>query len=100
MSFPGSTTYPGNTTYPGSPNELTFTGPYIERGHVEGRLRFKTRYGVSVYRVAGVWAQSESPDYTTVVAVTDRFYAGGHVHIITVDQAAELTAAGFGAYIT
>lgn len=100
MPLPGSLTLPGATTYPGSPETLTFNPPYVERAQHELGLRFKLRYGISVYRVAGVWGQSEAPDYTTIVAVADRFYAGGHVHVISNVLAGELIVAGYAAYIT
>jgi hypothetical protein len=34
------------------------------------------------------------------LATAQKVYLGGHVHTITDDEATELTAAGFGAYIT
>lgn len=101
MAWPGD--LPGAETFPGDAlptDDRVFNPPYIERPQQECGLRFKTRYGVSVYRVAGVWAQSETPDYATIVAVADRFYAGGHIHTVTAAQVTELVDAGYGSYIT
>jgi len=56
--------------------------------------------GVAVWKTPeGEWRVSES------VTVEDQraavvYYGGGHVHVISEEEADELTAAGFGAYIT
>lgn len=55
--------------------------------------------GLNVYRLAGVWYAEREPAYERWSAA-DRAYLGGHIHSVSVDEAAELTAGGYGAYLT
>jgi hypothetical protein len=48
--------------------------------------------GINVFVVGGVVTTTE-PDYEFVTP--DRVYLGGHVHEVTADEAAVLTAAGY-----
>ena len=55
--------------------------------------------GGTTHRVftGGVLVSETGPDDGLDTA--ERVYLGGHVHEITAEEAAELTAAGYGAYI-
>lgn len=53
---------------------------------------------MSLARIAGEWTAEYIPVPEEVPGL-DRFYRGGHRHYISPDDAAELIAAGFGAYI-
>lgn len=53
--------------------------------------------GRNVFLLAnGTYTENEPSDMTNVVTT----YYGGHVYDITSDEAASLTAAGYGAYIS
>lgn len=53
---------------------------------------------MSIARIDGEWSASYIPVPSEIEGL-DRFYRGGHRHYISPDDAAELTAAGFGDYI-
>lgn len=77
-----------------------FTPPTVERSHVlRRRLIFKLNHGLTVFRIAGVWHQQETPSDVQHRAA-DRWYPGGHVHPVTSSERTDLIAAGYGAYIT
>ncbi len=46
------------------------------------------------------WDGSTTTGPDEGLATAQKVYLGGHVHTITDDEATELTAAGFGAFIT
>jgi hypothetical protein len=53
--------------------------------------------GRNVYKLdTGTYTENEPSDMTTVVIT----YYGGHVYDLTEQEAADLTAAGYGAYIS
>jgi hypothetical protein len=62
-------------------------------------LRYRIGIGITVLRVDGQWHNVYDPS-EELVSAADRVYRGGRVHPVTTAQAAELTAAGYGAYIT
>lgn len=77
----------------------SFIGPTVDVPfRLEGGLVGSLPHGLSVWRLDGSWDSGLTAS-AAVVAAADRFYQGGHTHPLTVDQADELTAAGFGAYI-
>jgi hypothetical protein len=75
---------PTMTTQPGRPEELWFV---------------KQKIGKTVLKNGGVWRTVMTPqeDYMATCEVVLR---GGYVHHITDELATELTAAGYGEYIT
>jgi len=72
--------------------------PFAEPGGVTGP-RMPRDVGLTVYRLAGLWRQAQ---YVSVsdAAASDRLYPGGRVHTVAQAAADELTAAGYGAYLT
>ena len=75
----------------------TFITPYVKEGPAgTGRLfeRYSLNRGVSVYRNNGVWHEDR---YLSEDEITqyDRFYLGGHNHIVSQSEANELIAAGY-----
>lgn len=73
-------------------NELVF--------RIAGRGLLATQsYGISVWRVGGVWQSGQTPS-ADQVAGADRFYGGGRIHPLTSAERSDLIAAGYGAYIT
>lgn len=62
-------------------------------------LRYRIGIAATVLRVDGVWRNVYDPPEALVDAA-DRVYRGGRFHVISSAEAAELTAAGYGAYIT
>lgn len=55
--------------------------------------------GLTVLRVGGVWRAAESTS-AEEEAAADRLFYGGHYYVLDAASAAELVAAGFGAYLT
>ena len=50
-----------------------------------------------MYRLTdGTYTEAEIRDEGQI----DKVYHGGHIHTITAEEQADLTAAGYGAYIT
>lgn len=78
----------------------TFSGPtYVEKRSDElwfvGQLK-----GVTVYKnQSGSWVQTTTPIDSELVAA-QKVYRGGYTYTISAAEASELTAAGYGAYIT
>lgn len=72
----------------------------MTRGGVQRRLwRFfdPEPRGRNVYRLTdGTYTEVDQRDTGQV----DRVYLGGHVYELTPEEVADLTAAGYGAYIT
>lgn len=65
----------------------------------EGILSFLTPgpRGRNIYKlVNGAYTEYQPGDMDTVAVL----YHGGHIHPVTDDEAAALTAAGYGAYIS
>lgn len=78
----------------------TFSGPtYVERA--DNELWFVNhRKGVTILKSqAGVWSQTVAPVDSEVQAAA-RAYRGGYTYEIDSTEVAELTAAGYGEYIT
>lgn len=102
MPYPSATLYPGARTFPGVPPAVDpsvrswlFQTPVEHlRFRMEGNLFATAPYGLSVWRIGGVWAQGMAPAPATVAAA-DRFYRGGYAHRITPTEAQELSAAGY-----
>lgn len=70
-------------------------------------VKFKTRdtawlelrVGLTIAKVGGTW--DTYPVFTAIQESTaDKWYRGGYVHTITQAEADELTAAGYGDFIT
>lgn len=55
--------------------------------------------GLSVLKTGSVYATVPFPTTDEIDAASE-VYLGGHIHTITSAQAAALTTAGYGAYIT
>lgn len=81
----------------------TFTPPTVDEGPVaDGPLfsRYKLRRGMSVVKDAeGAYSTVRFP-WLGDLLDADTVYLGGHIYDITADEAVELTAAGYGEYIT
>lgn len=82
-----------------------FTGPvFVETRPFQSaalwsRLAQQITYGMSVWRDAGgTWHQQYGPSPEQLAGAT-AVYAGGRRHTLTAQQAADLTAGGFGALI-
>ena len=76
----------------------------LDRSLGEGRRRhnlfrhYANRpQGRNIYRLNdGSYTENDPSDYSMV----SRVYYGGHVYEVTAEEETELTAAGYGAYIT
>lgn len=80
----------------------TFTPPTVSEGPAGGGplfSRYKLDRGISVLVNAGVVRQVRYPSQDECLAA-DRVYLGGYSHPVTDDEAAVLTTAGLGSYIT
>jgi hypothetical protein len=78
----------------------TFSGPsYIERN--DNELWFiKNSKGITVVkRQDGTWYQTTTP-VDSDLQVAARVYRGGYTYDLSSTEVTELTAAGYGAYIT
>ncbi len=74
---------------------LRFTPPYVIYNHqIEGALIGSLHYGVSLFRIDGVWYTAEYPTVAQEAAA-DVFYRGGHVAYLTQEEAEELEAEGY-----
>ena len=62
-------------------------------------LRYRIGIGASVLRVSGVWQTVYDPS-EALVNSADVVYRGGRIYAVSDAEAAVLTAAGYGAYIT
>lgn len=79
-----------------------FTTPYVKEGPIGGgRLFsfFKFRRGVSVLKINGKYVEYRFPS-ADILANTDKYYLGGSEYIVSDQEAAELTAAGYGPNLT
>jgi hypothetical protein len=99
--YPGGLLFPAEDLYPGPVFRYVFRPPTQERAfHLAGRGLFGTSsWGLSVWRIDGVWHQGFMPT-ADVVAAADRFYSGGGIHPLNASEASDLIAAGYGPYIT
>lgn len=62
--------------------------------------RYGIHRGISIVKTGpGVFYETRYPAQTLIEEV-EKVYMGGHVHTITVEEADELTTAGYGSYIT
>lgn len=53
--------------------------------------------GRNVYKLnSGVYVENEPVEWSSIVKI----YYGGHIYDVTSDEAADLTAAGYGTYIS
>ncbi len=81
----------------------TFTPPTVEEGPVaEGPLfsRYKLRRGISVVKWPdGSYSSVRYPAQTDLESAL-AVYLGGHVYALNATEVSELTAAGYGDYIT
>ncbi len=60
-----------------------------------GSLRFGVPVGVTVLRSAsGEWTETTTPT-STEIDQASRAFLGGHIHLVTEEEAAELFAAGY-----
>lgn len=74
---------------------LRFTPPYVIYNHqIEGALIASLHYGVSLFRIDGVWYTAEYPTVAQEAAA-DVFYRGGHVAYLTQEEAEDLEAEGY-----
>lgn len=80
-----------------------FTPPTIKTFPVGEHRLFqffqKLDLGVTVYKVGSVYYEDPYPA-EDVLRTASAVYAGGHVHVVSDAVAAELTTAGYGAYLT
>lgn len=80
----------------------TFTPPTVDEAPAgEGPLfyRYKLTRGISVLKVGAAYREVRYPSQEEIEAA-DITYMGGHAHTVDATEAAALTAAGYGAYIT
>jgi hypothetical protein len=70
---------------------------HSSRHHLFDRAPY--RYGMSLLKTAGVYRQVDGPADEDITAA-DITYLGGHVYPVTTAEAADLTAAGYGAWLT
>lgn len=78
----------------------TFSGPsYVERN--DNELWFiKNSKGITIVkRQDGTWYQTTTPVDSELQAAA-RVYRGGYTYDLSPQEVTELTAAGYGAYIT
>lgn len=55
--------------------------------------------GICLYRLNGVWYEDTFPAQDTL-DLADIVYLGGHEYVVDNSTAAELTAAGYGEFLT
>lgn len=88
----------------------TFTPPVAANGprvlpSTRGAARALWRHysarpvGQSVLKTGGVYVTKQTPT-TTECAAADIVYLGGHVYTVDATEAAALTAAGYGTYLS
>lgn len=84
-------------------SRLVLVNPSIQETPVAWNplmIRYGIHRGITILKDAdGVWRSVRYPAQTELESA-QRFYLGGRRHVLTVDEAAELTAAGYGEYIT
>lgn len=74
-----------------------FIPPTVEEGPAgTGSLFFRYRLsrGVSVLKINGEFYEIRFPTQDDI-AMAEKFYQGGHEHIVTTQEKAELEAAGY-----
>jgi len=77
-----------------------FRGPtFVERSDSELWFIKQTRGVTVVRRQDGSWYETVSPIDSELQAAS-RFYRGGYTYDLSAAEAADLTAAGYGAYIS
>lgn len=80
-----------------------FVTPYVEEGPVDWRnpllARMTIRRGITVLKESGVYRQVRYPSQEESEAA-DICYIGGTEHYIEGDEITDLTAAGYGDYLT
>ena len=77
----------------------TFTPP-TRRVPVQNKgLRYAYYEGITVLKTAGAYTQVQAPTQDDINAA-DIAYLGGHSYAVDSTEAAALTAAGYGAYIS
>ena len=80
-----------------------FTTPTIKTFPVGGHRLFqffeKINMGVTVYKLNGKYYEDPYPS-EDILNTASAVYPGGHVNIVSNAVAAELTTAGYGAYLT
>jgi hypothetical protein len=80
----------------------TFTTPMVKEGPIgRGRLFsfFQLRRGVTVLKTNGQYFEYRFPS-ADILAQVDKYYLGGSEYVVSEQEAAELTAAGYGDNIT
>lgn len=78
----------------------SFSGPtYVERSDSELWFIKQTRGVTVVKRQDGSWYQTVSPIDSELQAAA-RVYRGGYTYELSAGEVADLTAAGYGAYIS
>lgn len=84
------------------PPILTFTPP-VEKYYISNTDRFYRRVplwvGVTLLKLDGVYREFRDEVDPADIDVAERAYLGGHEYTLTVEEADELTAAGYGAHI-
>jgi hypothetical protein len=74
---------------------LRFTPPYLIRNHqIAGGLIGSLHFGISIFRIDGVWYAEEFPSVEQETTA-DVFYRGGHIATVTEEEAADLEAEGY-----
>lgn len=81
-----------------TPSEVDYVQPFAEGMRPAGP-RVPIAVGLCVYRLGGVWYSQRAPT-PEQWAAADRSYLGGHVHTVSQAEADDLTAGGYGAYLT
>lgn len=93
-TFPGTSLFPSPDLWPSSGTWL-FTPPSVQRYvPVLPPVMALMNFGLAVLRINGQWVETEYPSEQQVTAA-DRYYEGGHIHMVGPDEAAELAAAGY-----
>lgn len=80
----------------------TFRTPTIDEGPT-GSTRLDQFYtlprGITIFKINGEYYEERYP-LSSDVKEAEIAYVGGHVYIVTNSEAADLTAAGYGDYLT
>ena len=79
-----------------------FNPPTVEEGPIGGHRLFyfyKMLKGITVLKNNGVYKQVRYP-YQDDLESADIAYVGGYEYTVDDDEAASLTAAGYGSYLT
>jgi len=79
-----------------------FVGPQVKETPVAWNrlhIRYGLHRGITVMRVNGIYSTYRYPAQTEIAAA-EEVYMGGHEYFLTEKQKNDLTAAGYGQYIT